>query len=69
MPDLESEEFAAQGKEQKAKELKILTPDQMFNRLIISLAQLKAGNNFKFKNEFRQLLHSSYKSKRLTEKI
>ena len=69
MPDLESEEFAAQGKEQKAKELKILTPDQMFNRLIISLAQLKAGNNFKFKNEFRQLLYSSYKSKRLIEKI
>ena len=30
----------------------MLTPDQMFNRLTISLAQLKAGNNSeKIRNE------------------
>ena len=36
---------------QKGKGLKILTQNQMLSRLSISLAQLKAGNNFeKFKN-------------------
>ena len=50
--------------------LKILTPSQMLNRLPISLAQLKAGNNSeKLKNEIRQLLHSLYRSKKLTKQI
>ena len=50
--------------------LKILTPDQMLNRLPISLAQLKAGNNSeKLKNEIRQLLYSLYRSKKLTKQI
>ena len=44
MPDLESEEFAAQ-EEQSAKGLKIFTPNQMLSRLPIALAQLKAENN------------------------
>ena len=70
MPELESEESAAQGKEQKAKGLKILTPSQMLSRLPISLAQLKAGNNSeKLKNEIRQLLYSLYRSKKLTKQI
>ena len=30
---------------QQGKGLKILTPNQMFSRLPITLAQLKAGNN------------------------
>ena len=30
---------------QQGKVLKILTPNQMLNRLTIALAQLKAGNN------------------------
>ena len=38
MPDLESKESAGQGKEQKAKGLEILTPNEMLNRLPISLA-------------------------------
>ena len=60
MPDLESEEFAAQ-EEQSAKGLKIFTPNQMLSRLPIALAQLKAGNNSeKLKNEIRQLLYSLY---------
>ena len=50
--------------------LKILTPDQMLSRLPITLAQLKAGNNSeKLINEIRQLLHSLYRSKKLTKTI
>ena len=42
----------------------------MFSRLPITLAQLKAGNNSeKSKNEIRQLLHSLYRSKKLTKTI
>ena len=59
IPDLESEKSAAQRRNESSsgQGLKILTPDQMLNRLPISLAQLNAGNNSeKFKNEIRQLL-------------
>ena len=45
MPDLESEESAVLRRNQQGKGLKILTPNQMLNRLPISLAQLKTGNN------------------------
>ena len=70
IPELESEESAAQRKKQEAKGLKILTPNQMLSRLAISLAQLKAGNNSeKLKNEIRQLLYSLYRSKKLTKQI
>ena len=42
----------------------------MFSRLPMTLAQLKAGNNSeKSKNEIRQLLHSLYRSKKLTKTI
>ena len=42
--------------EQPGLELKIITPNQMFSRLPITLAQLKAGNNSeKIENETRQL--------------
>ena len=59
MLQLESKESAAQKRNQSAKELKILTSDQMLSRLPITLAQLKVGNNSeKLKNEIRQLLHS-----------
>ena len=44
MPELESEESSAQGKEQKAKGLKVLTSSQMFRKSPISLAELDAGN-------------------------
>ena len=70
MPDLENEESVGQGKEQKAKGVKLLTPDQMLSRLPISLAQLNAENNSeKLKNEIRQLLYSLYRSKKLTKQI
>ena len=51
--------------DQSGQGLQILTPNQMFSRLPISLAQLKAGNNSeKLKNEIRQLLYSLYRSKK-----
>ena len=54
----------------KGEGLKILTPNQMLNKLPITLAQLKAGNNSgKLKNEMRQLLNSFYRSKKLTKQI
>ena len=57
-------------KYQEGHGFKILTPSQMLSRLPISLAQLKAGNNSeKLKNEIRQLLHSLYRSKKLTKQI
>ena len=41
---------------QKAKNLKILTPNRILRTLPISLAQLKTGNNSeKLNNEIRQL--------------
>ena len=47
---------------QSGQGLKTLTPNKMFSRLPICLAQLKAGNNSeKLKNEIRQLLHSLYR--------
>ena len=47
----------------------MLTPDQMLNRLSISLAQLKGDNSETLKNEIRQLLCSLYHSKKLTKTI
>ena len=61
--------FNRQNQELK-QGLKILIPDQMLTRLPISLAKLKAGNNSeKLKNEIRQLLCSSYRSKKLIKTI
>ena len=55
---------------EQGKGLKILTPNQMLNRLPIALAQLKAGNNSnKLRNEIRQLLYSLYRSKNMTQQL
>ena len=55
---------------QQGKGKNILTPNQMLSRLLITLAQLKAGNNSKkLKNEIRQLLYSLYRSKNITEQV
>ena len=67
------EEILNSNKEIWQKEglrLKILTRNQMLSRLLISLAQLKTGNNSeKLKNEIRQLLYSLYRSKKLTKQL
>ena len=52
--------------EQKEGRLKIITPNQMFSRLPIIIAQLKAGNN---SVKLRQLLYSLYRSKKLAKQI
>ena len=63
-------EFALKEQKQWAQGLKILTPNQMLNRLPLSLAQLNAGNNSeKLKNELRQLLYSLYRSRKLTKQL
>ena len=50
--------------------LKILTPQEMFTRLPILLVQIKAGKNSqKLKNEIRQLLHSLYRSKKISKTV
>ena len=70
MPEWESEESAAEGRNKLGEGLKILTPDQMLGRLPITIAQLKAGNNSKkLLNEIRQLLYSLYRSKKLAKTI
>ena len=70
MPELESQESAVERRNQQGQGLKILTLDQMLNRLLIILSQLKAGNNSqKLINEIRQLLHSLYCSEKLTKTI
>ena len=70
IPDLESEERVAQRRNKPGRGFKNLTPNQMLSRLPISLAQLKSGNNSeKLQNETRQLLHSLYRSKKLTKQL
>ena len=55
---------------QSGEGLKTLTPQQMFTRLPILLAQIKAGNDSqKLKNEIRQLLYSLYRSKRIGKTV
>ena len=62
--------FSFNEHNQEGQGLKILTPNQMLSRLLILLAQLKAGNNSKkLKNEIRQILYSLYRSKKLTKQI
>ena len=54
----------------EGKGLKIRTLNQIISRLLITLAQLKAGSNSeKIKNEIRQLLNSLYRWKKLTKQL
>ena len=64
MVDLVQEILEFNGQNQEGQGLKILTPQQMLNRLPISLAQLQTRNNSqKIKNKIRQLLYSLCRSK------
>ena len=57
-------------KNQDGHGLKILAPNQMLNILPISLTQLKVGSNSEgLTNGIRQLLHSLYRSKKLSKTI
>ena len=51
-------------------ELKILTPEQLLQRLPIALAQVKAGNNPEsLLNKTKQIVYSLYQSKEITKKV
>ena len=57
-------------KEQEAKELKIMIPNQLITRLPILLTQKQAGNNSqKLNNEIRQIIYSLHNSKKLSKTI
>ena len=56
--------------EQRGAGLKILTPKQMLQRLLIALAQVKAGNNSNsLLNEIKQIVYSLHQSKQITKKV
>ena len=58
------------SRQQQVQGLKILTSNQTLSRLLISLAQLKAGNySEKLKNKIRKLLYFLYRSKKTSIKI
>ena len=67
---LSDENYNAKQNETKGKGLKILTPKQIFQRLPIALAQVKAGNNLEnLLKEIRQIIYSLYQSKEITKKV
>ena len=50
--------------------IKILTPKQMLQRLLIALVKVKAGNNSEnLLNEIRQIVYSVYQSKEFAKKV
>ena len=62
--------YDSKQNETKGKGLKILTPKQMFQRLPIALAQVKAGNNSEnLLNEIRQIIYSLCQAKEITKKV
>ena len=64
------EKFLDFNKQQKFKELKILTPKQMLQRLPVALAQDKAGNTYvNLLNEIRQIIYSLHREKKVTKKV
>ena len=53
----------------ECKELKILTPKQIIQRLLLAFAQVKAGNTSEnLLNEIRQIIYSLYQAKEITKK-
>ena len=58
----------AKNKATKGTGLKILTRKQMLQRLLIALAQVKAGNNSEsLLKDIRQIVHFLYQSKEITK--
>ena len=51
-------------------EMKILSPEQMLQRLPIALAQVKVGNTFEdLLNKIRQIIYSLCREKEITRKV
>ena len=62
--------YKSKQNETEGKGLRILTRKQMLQRLPITLAQVKAGNNSEiFLNETRQIAYSLYQSKQINKKV
>ena len=62
--------YNAKQNETKGTELKILTRKQMFERLPIALAKVRASNNSEsLLNKIRQIVYSLYQSKQITKKV
>ena len=58
------------AREQEGEELKILTPNQMLERLPIALAQIKADNNSEsLLNEIRQIVYYLHRSKKIAKML
>ena len=67
---LSNANYCSKQNETEGKGLKILTPKQMLQRLPISLAQVKAGNNSEsVLNEISQKVYSLYQSKQIIKKV
>ena len=67
---LSDDNFDGKQNETEVKGLKILTPKQVLQRLLIDLAQVKAGNNSEsLLNEISQIVYSLYQSKQMTKKV
>ena len=59
----------AKHKAKYGKELKILTPKQILQRLPITLALVKAGHRSKIlQTEIKQVIYSLYRQKKLLKK-
>ena len=57
-------------KTKQRKELKILTPKQMLQRLPVAIAQVKTvKNSKKLLNKIRQIVYSLYHSKKIIKKV
>ena len=62
--------FQVSKESQEGKGPKILTPNQMLQRLPIAPAQVKVGNNSEsLLNEIKQIVYSLYRSKEITKKV
>ena len=56
--------------EQEGTRLRILTPKQMLQRSPIALALVKSGNNSEnLLNKIRQIVYSSYQSRKIKRKV
>ena len=59
----------AKRKATEDKGVKMVTPKQLLQRLLIALAQIKAGNTSEsLLSEIRQIVYSLYQSKKLLRK-
>ena len=57
-------------KEKQGKGLKIITPKEILQRLLIAIAQVKAGNTSEnLSNEIRQIIYSLFRAKEITKKV